>query len=445
MSRSHALVLAALLAMPVLAQDGGTPPPSDEPPEVTKIREMVPRLTKKLEQIRGRTFKREVEVRYQSSEDFRAFLRSELDRQYPEERAVRDCMLLQALGLVPEGFDLRQGYVDAMASQALAYYDPKQGAFFVLQTEMPPAEVEGAVLHELHHALQDQYHDLAALSTPFEAEDFSNDDAALAMRFVMEGEAFYVQMRFMVEQQAGPQGLQMMDQLINMYGGSPRRQLERMQKMQLQMSGQANSPSARALDEQSKLNGYIYHTLVDPYLKGGAAMHALFKQGGWEKVDAQFGTLPASTEQLLHPEKIGPDNRDDPTAIDLPDLSAQLGDGWTRISHNTFGELHLRTLFENLDGNERAAAAAGWDGDRAVAYRKEGEAWAAVVWSLVFDTDADAAEFARALEGVKAKGPPTLQQAEVTATGPRVLVLAGVPQDKREAVKTALAGATTPR
>src|SRR5687768_14230487 len=207
MSRVRAVVLAALIAAPVLAQDGApSPQGTDEPPEVTKIRDMVPRLTKKLEQIRGRTFKRAVEVRYQSAEDFRAFLRSELDRQYPEERAVRDSMLLQAIALVPEGFDLRQGYVDAMASQALAYYDPKQGAFFVLQTEMPPAEVEGAVLHELHHALQDQHHDLATLMAPFEAEDFSNDDAGIAMRFVMEGEAFYVQMRFMVEQQAGAQG-----------------------------------------------------------------------------------------------------------------------------------------------------------------------------------------------------------------------------------------------
>jgi hypothetical protein len=445
MSRTRAFVLAALITAPVLAQEGAPSPEGKEPPEVTKIREMVPRLTKKLEQIRGRTFKREVEVRYQSAEDFRAFLRTELDRQYPEERAVRDSMLLQALALVPEGFDLRQGMIDAMASQALAYYDPKQGAFFVLQTNMPPAEVEGAVLHELHHALQDQYHDLAALSAPFEAQDFANDDQGLAMRFVMEGEAFYVQMRFMLEQQAGAQGLAMMDQVIGMYGNTPRRQLERMQRMQLQMMGPDGAAQAETLDQQSKLNGYIYHSLVDPYIKGGAAMHALFKRGGWEKVDAQFATLPASTEQLLHPEKIGPDNRDDPTTIDVPDVSAQLGEGWTKIATNTFGELHLRTLFENLDGNERASAAAGWDGDRAVAYRKDGEAWAAVTWSLVFDSDADATEFSRALEASKAKGPAPLQGAEITTTGPRVLVLAGIPQDKREAVRTAITNATTPR
>lgn len=431
-STSLAASLLLVATSVALAQDEG------EPPEVTKIRESVPRLQKKLEELRGAKFERDVAVRYQSDEDFRAFLMRSLDKDYPAERAERDSKLLQALGYLPQGYDLRQGLVEAMSSQALAYYDPQQGTFFVLKTEMPESEIDPAVLHELHHALQDQRHDLAALSAPFESPDFQNDDAALAYRFLIEGEAFYVQMRFALEQQAGPQGLAMIDQLIGMYGNGSRRELERLERMQLAMLGERGKAAAEALEARAKLPGYLYHTIVSPYFKGGVAVHQLFKRGGWEQIDAMFASLPRSTEQLLHPEKVaGGPSPDAPTVVRLPDLSAHLGEGWSLLAENTLGELHLRALFETLEGREQAAAAAGWDGDRVQAYGKDGEPWAAIVWYLVFDSEADAKEFASALDSARKKGPPPMADADVTVDGAHVLVVGGVPADRLQPVRAA--------
>lgn len=423
--------LALLLAPTAGAQD------QPEPPEVTRIRESVPRLQKKLEELRGATFQRDVTVEYQSDEDFRAFLLASLDEQYPPERAEKDSRLLQALGFMPEGYDLRQGLVDAMSSQALAYYDPEQGTFFVLKTEMPASEIDGTVLHELHHALQDQRHDLATLAAPFERPDFQNDDAGLAYKFLVEGEAFYVQMRFMLEQQAGARGLAMLDQAIGMYGNSTRREMERMERMQMGMMGDQAKAAVDALEARAKLPGYLYHSLVSPYFKGGVAVHQLFKRGGWERIDGLFKELPRSTEQILHPEKApGNDGHDVPTRVELPDLSASLGEGWALLTQNTIGELHLRTLFETLEGNERQAAAAGWDGDRVQAYGKGAET--AFAWYLVFDSADDAQEFKSALEAAQKKGPATLSGAEVTLHGDaHVLVLGGVPAARREAVRAA--------
>lgn len=421
-----------LLASAATAQDGA------EPAEVTKIRESIPRLQKKLEELRGATFQREVAVQYQSDADFRAFLQKSLDEQYPPERAQRDSRLLQALGYLPEGYDLRQGLVDAMSSQALAYYDPAQGTFFVLKTEMPASEVDAAVLHELHHALQDQRHDLAALARPFEAPDFQNDDQGMAYKFLVEGEAFYVQMRFALEQQAGPRGVGMLDQVIGLYGNTGRRELERMERMQLGMMGDDAKAAAAAMEARAKLPGYLYHSIVSPYFKGGVAVHQIFKRGGWDTIDGLFRGLPRSTEQLLHPEKVeGGPAPDAPTGVALADLSSHLGEGWSLLAANTLGELHLRTLFETLDGREQAAAAAGWDGDRVQAYGKEGEAWAAIAWYLVFDGEGDAKEFATALSAARKKGPPPLAGADVTVHGAHVLVLGGVPADKLEAVRAA--------
>ncbi len=434
-STTHARTLACsllLLASTAAAQDAA------EPAEVTKIRESIPRLQKKLEELRGAKFQRDVAVQYQSDADFRAFLQRSLDEEYPVERAQRDSRLLQALGLLPEGYDLRQGLVDAMSSQALAYYDPEQGTFFVLKTEMPASEVDAAVLHELHHALQDQRHDLAALAKPFEDPEFQNDDQALAYKFLVEGEAFYVQMRFALEQQAGPRGLAMLDQVIGMYGNTSRRELERMERMQLGMMGDNAKAAAEAMEARAKLPGYLYHSIVSPYFKGGVAVHQVFKRGGWAQIDAMFQGLPRSTEQLLHPEKVdGGPAPDAPTAVALPDLSAHLGEGWSLLSTTSLGELHLRTLFETLDGREQAAAAAGWDGDRAQAYGKDGEAWAALVWYLVFDSEDDAKEFATALNAARKKGPPPLAGADVTVQGAHVVVVGGAPADQVAAVRAA--------
>lgn len=421
-----------LLASTAAAQD------AQEPAEVTRIRESIPRLQKTLEELRGARFERDVAVQYQSDADFRAFLQRALDEQYPPERAQRDSRLLQALGYLPEGYDLRQGLVEAMSSQALAYYDPEQGTFFVLKTQMPASEVDAAVLHELHHALQDQRHDLAALSAPFEAPDFQNDDQAMAYKFLIEGEAFYVQMRFALEQQAGPRGLAMLDQMIGLYGNTARRELERMERMQMGMMGDQAKAAAEAMEARAKLPGYLYHSIVSPYFKGGVAVHQVFKRGGWETIDGLFRGLPRSTEQLLHPEKVdGGPSPDAPTGVQLPDLSSHLGEGWSLLAANTLGELHLRTLFETLDGREQAPAAAGWDGDRVQAYGKEGEAWAAIAWYLVFDGEGDAKEFAAALNAARKKGPPPLASADVTVHGAHVLVLGGVPEGKLEAVRAA--------
>lgn len=434
MTRAHAFACSLLLAASTaaVAQDAA------EPPEVTKIRESIPRLKKELEELRGATFQRDVAVQYQSDEDFRAFLRKSLDEQYPTERAERDSRLLQALGYLPEGYDLRQGLVDAMSSQALAYYDPEQGTFFVLKTEMPASEVDAAVLHELHHALQDQRHDLAALAAPLESPDFQNDDQGLAYKFLVEGEAFYVQMRFALQQQGGPRALGMLDQVIGLYGNTARRELERMERMQLGMMGDQAKAAVDAMEARAKLPGYLYHSIVSPYFKGGAAVHQVFKRGGWAQIDGMFDGLPRSTEQLLHPEKVaGGPAPDAPVAVALPDLSSHLGEGWSLLGQNTMGELHLRTLFETLAGSEQTSAAAGWDGDRVQAYGKTGEAWAAIAWYLVFDGEDDARQFEAALNAARRKGPPPLAGADVTVHGAHVLVLGGLPAGTLEAVRAA--------
>jgi hypothetical protein len=94
---------------------------------------------------------------------------------------------------------------------------------------------------------------------------------------------------------------------------------------------------------------------------------------------------PASTEQVLHPEKFFA--HEAPRAVPL-DWSPE---GSALVSSGVLGELYTRTLL----GEGSDAAAAGWGGD---AYRTwDARGRTLLVWRSVWDTPADAAEFATAL------------------------------------------------
>ncbi len=88
------------------------------------------------------------------------------------------------------------------------------------------------------------------------------------------------------------------------------------------------------------------------------------------------------------------------------------------------------------------AACAGWAGDRAWVGRA-GES-ALIVWLSWWDSSEDASEFARAMEAVTPR-PPSYQDAEVIVDGLRVLLLAGVPRERRAKVRAAALAAAPDR
>ncbi len=427
------LLLAAVVAGPARGQD--------EPAEVAAVRAKIDEYRAALEAIRGEKFQRPVDVRYQTPEDFRAFVMKGIDAQLPPEKAAREAKLLAAVGLVAPDADLRAEVLEAVASQAAAYYDPEQGAFFILKSDMPMDMLAPTVVHELHHALQDQRFDLKTRMAAFEGADFDREDDGTAFKYLIEGEATFIMLKYQLEQMG--QGA-MLEMALRMQAGLDRKTMDRMERMQAQQMGPAGKGMVESLDARARLSNYLYHGLIDPYFQGAAFVLDVWKKGGWKAVDELFERPPVSTEQALHPEKAWGPDRDDPVRIELPDVSGALGAGWTRIARNELGEHNLRVMFRNLTGSAQEAAAAGWDGDRICAYAREGDAWAAFTWVLVMDTEQDAKELAAALEKAKkGKAPAPLAGAKVTVEGTKLTVLGGVPADKLAAVEAALAAETT--
>jgi len=387
--------------------------PSDADPELQKV---VAEATGQLEAVRGEKFEKPVPARRQTKEEFQTFLRKEIEKEYPADVAAREARALIRLGFLPAGFDLRGTIEHALASQVAAYYDPESKAFFVVQSA--PFLDRIVAVHELTHALQDQRFDL---DKKIEEARRSGSDREIALTFLVEGEATYTMTASMIPRMSEEFEAveeELIDRPLRMQARLTRKEIEAMNE-----AGQLAQESAGlvlgAAGDLSALPDLLFHSLVDPYLRGPLVIAEARERGGWKAVDDLFRNPPRSSEQVLHPEKLWGETLDEPTAVEIPDLRPALPAGWEKIHEDILGEFGVGVwlarladpppappgadifdrIGEALKTNEESALAekgpAGWDGDSFVAYTRGDETFVAL--STAWDSDADAVEFARSL------------------------------------------------
>ena len=308
--------------------------------------------------------KQEVPYRLITERQFRRQVTQSFDAENPAVQVAAEETLLKRLGLLPQDADLRQMLLDLYTSQVAAFYDPKTGAMTVIKRDGTFGPEERLfVAHEYDHALQDQHWDLQKVTTV----PASQGDRALAHLALVEGDATSLMLQWASQNLTA-------DELSQV-------------------------TSAMTPADQAVLDGMpeiLRRQLEFPYLEGQVFVTTLLGQGGWDSVNAAWDKLPASTEQILHPEKYPSDT---PVKVTLPDVAATLGRGWTASYVQTMGELDTSVLLDN-GGNSSdtaAAAAAGWGGDRLVSLDGPDGSWA-VVWQTAWDTSTDADEFSAAVD-----------------------------------------------
>jgi len=102
---------------------------------------------------------------------------------------------------------------------------------------------------------------------------------------------------------------------------------------------------------------------------------------------------PISTEQVLHPEKYY-EKREGITTIATWSLTRQFENGGVKVFDETLGEFLIRVLLRrNLPEDEADQAAAGWAGDRLLAFQKEQKL--VLGWITAWDSREDAVQFYR--------------------------------------------------
>lgn len=286
-------------------------------------------------------------------------LRVILDETWtPEELAV-DNLTLRAMGLLAADQDIRALTEELYAGEVLGFYEFERKRMVVVMDAGLTPQARVTYAHEYTHALQDAAFDTGAAH----AAQVGDDDAALARLSLEEGDASLSMVLWAIQHL------------------SPEEQL-----------GISQTP----LPDLTGIPGWMVAQLMFPYLVGTEFVSSLWVSGGWEAVDAAYPQPPASTEQLIHPEKY--QAAEAPVEVTIPvlagGLTAQLGGPWEDVEQTTIGEALVAIWLEELgvSNSSATAAAAGWGGDALEVTSGPDGAWS-LAWRIAWDTEMDATEF----------------------------------------------------
>ncbi len=340
-----------------------TTPPSNNSGIDPAVQAAIDEVVAQVPALRELDPKQDVPYREITQKQFKRQVAQSFDEDNPPAQVAAEETLLKRLGLLPQDADLRQMMLDLYESQVAAFYDPKTSTMTVVKRDGDFGPEERLfVAHEYDHALQDQYWDLQKVTKV----NPSQGDRALARLALIEGDATTLMLQWAAQN--------------------------------LSRDDLAQLTSAMTPAQQQLLDGMppiLRRQLEFPYLEGQVFVSTLLGQGGWDSVNAAWDKLPASTEQIMHPERYPSDA---PVKVSLPDVADALGDGWSASTTQTLGELDINVLLAaGGDPAASAAAADGWGGDRLVSLDGPDGAWA-VVWQTAWDSGSDADEFAPAVD-----------------------------------------------
>ena len=417
----HALLsLIALvgLFLPQLAiaEDEAAPAPapaeaSEE--ERARTKELVAELRAITSEIRGLEWKKEVPAELLTRTQVRARLTEQIKKELPPEELEKMTRIIHRMGLLPKDTDPLKLALDMITSMAGGFFDPDEDRLYLIAGQ-DPQTLKPVIVHELLHALEDQYIDLKE-----QQEKYKKDpDRMFAFKCLIEGSAEQCRLLFEAKQPeaalAFAKGMQ-----------------TNTEAMEGQRKTMATVPAFLMLDT-------LLHYRTGPDFVGKAL-------GGDYKgrMDALYANGPTTQEQVLHPERWLSEMKDLPRRVVWADkFTATLEDGWSVLENMSQGELDLAILLDFYlgpdDGKlspgdmaagryvapEARAAAEGWDAGRMTYLDREGS-HIGVVGAWAFDTVEDREEATKTFTNmIKAMSGDhyAVHPSRHEAFGPRVFI-----------------------
>ena len=295
-------------------------------------------------------------------EELSAFLVDDLKKDADDIFETQE--LYKTLGIIDEGVVLYDLLLGLYGEGVLGFYDLEEERLYVVQDaeELMPLDVL-TYSHEYTHGLQQQNFDLYSKRESIK----DNSDQSLAYQALFEGDSTISETLYMIT------------------------------NMSTEDQAAARQASQEgASDAFSSAPHVIQRTFVFPYREGPQFVFELYRiENSWDAVNRAYSQVPASTEQILHPEKY--QAGEEPKIVEVPDLVGALGEGWTELTRDTFGEFFLLAYLETDVSPEQAvAAASGWGGDQYVLLKgpEDGSLLASLT---TWDSTDDAREFNAAL------------------------------------------------
>ena len=321
--------------------------------------------------LRGLAPKGDIKKGIVSRDDIARFLNERVREEYEEIDLIREGIVLKKLGLIPADMDYEKFMLKLLTEQIGGYYDPEKKTFFIADW-IPLDQQKQVMAHELLHALQDQHFDLESLMK--QDRKVHNDDLVMAHHALFEGDGVAVMLDYVLEP-AGRNFTQLPNLVETMRGQLP--------AMEAEFPVFNQSPP------------FLKEMLLFPYSQGAGFLQAVRARESWAGVNRIYSDLPASSEQILHPDKYLR-QRDRPQLVAINDPARLLGPGWASHYRNVLGEFTIYLILKlHLSEDEAAKGSAGWGGDQLLLAEK-GEA-SGVFSESVWDTTADAEEFYAAI------------------------------------------------
>jgi len=361
----------------------------------TELNATVARAMARVEVVRQDEFTERVPVTVIDRETYRRNFTE--GSNYTDTFRRFDNTKFEALFLIGEDRDALAVQNANRESSVLGFYSPREDEIVVVsESETPTLNTEFTLAHELVHALQDQKFDLTEYRAP-------TRDAANGQSGVTEGEANFVQSRY---------------------------------EDRCEAEWDCLNVSTDGSGAPGDLHLGVYFVSLFPYTDGPGFVESRYEQGGWTAVDELYANVPASSEQIIYPDRYG---TDEPVEVGLEDTNSG---GWERLrpdaprpngvrpDYGTLGQSALSSMFAytlyddynesrvvgprewlNVDAdgevnssdplNYGLPVTEGWDGDRLHVYANPdaGPNETAYVWRIVWDDASEAEEF---VEGYRA-------------------------------------------
>jgi hypothetical protein len=305
------------------------PTPDFRPDPAAPVSEVVLALADHLEELRGLSFEYPVDPKLLSSGPFEARFRRLVLSGYTPRAADADGRLLAALGMVPPGTDMRR-LAARSARHVSGFYDPATDDILVRADDAELNAVDWMVLvHEMEHALVDQHFGLAMSDTYRPGQG----DERLATLALTEGDATLTMQLFLLS---------------------------------LTPELQRELPRGLIVDPFGDLAGvpeYIQREILFPYGKGLEFACYLYTTGGWSAINQAYRTPPATTSQILFPERYA-DGED----AETPPPPGTLHGPWRSVGTRSIGAVDLLFLFRAVEGpvyegvSSPLAGASSWNG-----------------------------------------------------------------------------------
>lgn len=331
------------------------------------------RIRKKIESIRNLSFQKPLGFRKGSRKEYARLALQDAKRLYGEDLKAAESFL-KAFGLIPKGIRLAIAITAQAPIGVQLYY--KEGDIALVD----PKTDDDTILAKMVTGLLDQHWSRESR----QEKAGVNFDAQVALSAVRNGDADLVKNMKWKEKKHDekmPEGF-----LPDMIRAT--------EKWEQKESRFKSLVVPRIF---VRFSGF-------PYRRGTIFVESLRKKKGWQGVNQAQETPPRSTEQIIHPEKYLAG--EEPVTLQPDSIRSFLEkEGYRFLYRTTLGEFGTAVFFETHDKNlDSAPIAAGWGGDTALVFERNGER--THIWLTTWDTEKDAIEFQKALLPISQKQLP---------------------------------------